>query len=69
MITHWHFKISPPAFAGVEMTVVIQYLTNALLPVCIAQDLNIYVKFLAELGWLFPERRYLKRISPDIPAG
>jgi len=24
---------------------------------------------LAELGWLFPERRYLKKISPDIPAG
>jgi hypothetical protein len=24
---------------------------------------------LAELGWLFPERRYLKRITPEIAAG
>jgi hypothetical protein len=64
------------------MTVLPQYIRNALLAVFIAQDLNIYapradspglrrvnVKFLAELGWLFPEKRYLKTISPDIPAG
>jgi hypothetical protein len=25
--------------------------------------------FLAEPGWLFPERRYLKKIMPDIAAG
>jgi len=39
----------------------------------IVKDLNTSprrnVSFLAEPGWLFPERGYLERIPPDIPAG
>ena len=39
------------------------------LAVFIAEDLNLCVKFLAEPGWPFPERRYLTRISPEFTAG
>jgi len=45
------------------------FISGWALAVFIAQDLNFRNKFLAEPGWLFPERRYLKRISPNIAAG